>query len=175
MMRSQTEFAAVLRYILSGLSNLITAGLSYTHSLFGQRLALFLVSGQRCGCGGGQKSPLSAHHSLGKTLEPWQAGFPLTSGISLLTSVSLSSYWVHTEWALTPFSAGHRSSPGLLELHIWDQSNVQQASFTAAFLICSYELYTHESWLMLSMFGHSSFSNLLLVWMSHQPRHYQCN
>lgn len=31
------------------------------------------------------------HLSLGKTLEPWQAGFPLTSGISLLTSIRPSS------------------------------------------------------------------------------------
>lgn len=83
----QAECAAVLCYILSGLSNLVNAGLSYIRSLFGQRLALCLVSGQR----GDRATHCWPHLSLGKTLEPWQAGFPLTSGISLLTSIRPSS------------------------------------------------------------------------------------
>lgn len=61
-------------YILSGLSDLIHADLQYNRSLFGKRLPLCLVSGQ-CSDRGDH---CEFHSSLGKTLEPWQTGFPLS-------------------------------------------------------------------------------------------------
>lgn len=53
-------------YILSGLSDLIHTDLQYKRSLFGKRLPLRSVSGQRSDRG----DHCEFHSSLGKTLEP---------------------------------------------------------------------------------------------------------